>query len=230
MQINAWIATATAAGLLVAASGRMPVATASKATRAGTGAAAHAATGEAAFAALAVGPHVLEMRSSMPTYDVEGTSGGELYGELGLKGPHIGERRFWAVTRWHVEWSYVFDRRQGLCAVTASSVRLDLAITLPQWTTRGRASASLVQRFDAMLGGLRSHEELHADNGRSAAREIREFLSSGLSETSCDGLAATIDRRAQAIVADYSERDRVLDLQSRHGDDRGHFRQLLTAR
>lgn len=192
--------------------------------------AASKAAPDAAFAAVSAGPHAIETRSATSTFDVSAITGAELYRELGKRGPTIGDRHFWAVTRWNVDWSYTYDRRPLACGVKSSSVRLDLAFTYPNWTARRAAPAALDATYESMLAGLKAHEELHADHGRAAAREIRELLASGFTDADCDALGRKINSRADAIIADYTERDRLLDWRSNHGDDTARFRRLLSVR
>lgn len=104
-----------------------------------------------------------------------------------------GPNGFWAYTRWYVRWT-------GSCKVS-----LEISYTMPQHTNRNAMPANIRAEWDNMIAALKAHEEQHGAHGINAARE--------LVQKGC--------RNGDAIVAKWSEQDRLYDRRTGHGRTEG---------
>ena len=123
-------------------------------------------------------------------YSITGTTSAELKAQMRSRGP----QGYWAYTRWYVRWS-------GDCRIS-----LEISYGFPKWENQAQAPAELQAAWNQMMTALRTHEQGHAENGRSAAREIEASRCAG---------------DPKAIVRKWAEQDKVYDAQTNHGRTQG---------
>ncbi len=140
------------------------------------------------------------------TYTVNGSSGIELYSEIGEKGPLVGGKfRTIAHTDFKLLWSRNYQPQpDGSCVLVSARPSLTLIYTLP------RASSSLPghlkAKWDAFSEGVRRHERVHGDMIVEMVKEI-EAVSVGLA-VAADPKCARIRQELTAKLGEISRRNR----------------------
>lgn len=104
-----------------------------------------------------------------------------------------GPNGYWGYTRWYVRWT------------NDCQVSLEILYTMPKHERPNAMSAHTRARWDKMIVALAAHEQRHGAHGISAARE--------LVQVNC--------RNGDAIIAKWSEQDRLYDQRTGHGRTEG---------
>ncbi|MEQ8291983.1 MAG: DUF922 domain-containing protein [Roseovarius sp.] len=100
-----------------------------------------------------------------------------------------GPEGYWAYAQWYVRWS-------GTC-----EVRVRIEYMMPRHVNPALLDEPLRLSWEKMVGALRRHEAQHGAHEVGAAKE----------------LVATDCRDGNAIVARWSEKDRIYDRETDHG-------------
>lgn len=180
-------------------------------------------TAAVALCVLAIASSVAEarLRTSVSTkyYNVEARTAAELRAEISRRGPSYGSgmRRFTGWTQSNVRWRFHHATRAGKCRITKVSVKLRLTYTYPRWTNKRSASATLRRTWNAMMGGLRAHENQHGRIATDGARRISAALQRMSPRASCAALEAAANAQARRIWQRARQRDRALDRRTNHG-------------
>ncbi len=154
-------------------------------------------------------------------YEVVGNSATKLRHELNNKGPLKDGRRFDAYTTWRVTWTYFYAPAGKGCRLTEISTLLDGTIELPRWERNGRASDSLVRKWERYLAALRIHEDGHYAHGVAARNEIQALGQSFQITGSCTTMAEAFNDEAKSILAKYGAMDATYDRDTGHGKSQG---------
>jgi len=155
-------------------------------------------------------------------YDVQGISGRELLKSLNDRGPAGKDGvRFHGFTKWHVRWTYQFRSKGKLCEIQSLETEPSGIMTLPKWDSPDRASTKLKQEWARYSAALRVHEDGHYHLGVSAAKEIKQRLSSLTNASGCKALQQEIDSKASAIISEFNAKDLEYDATSQHGSTQG---------
>lgn len=130
------------------------------------------------------------------TYTVSGTTGIELYSQIGEKGPLVGGgMRTIAHTDFKLLWSRNYQPQpDGSCKLVSARPRLTLIYTLPK---AGKMPGSLKAKWDTFADGVRRHERVHGDMIVEMVKEI---------ESVSIGLSASADPKCQKIRQDLTSR------------------------
>jgi predicted secreted Zn-dependent protease len=161
------------------------------------------------------------------TYTVSGSSGIELYSQIGEKGPLVGGQvRTIAHTDFKLLWSRDYrPQPDGSCTLVSARPSLTLIYTLPR---AGRNLPDhLKAKWTVFSEGVRKHELLHGQMIVEMVKEI-EAVSVGLSVPD-DAKCAKIRKELTARLGEISRRNR-----ERHRDydkvemnDGGNVHQLI---
>lgn len=122
-------------------------------------------------------------------YTVSGTNLATLRSEMERLGPE----GFWGYTRWWITWSRDCE------------IDLEITITMPQLDPSANLSQRDKRVWDAMIGALLRHEQMHAEHGRQAAAEM----------------VASECEAPRRVIRKWAERDRILDRDTQHGTTQG---------
>ncbi|MBW9086649.1 DUF922 domain-containing protein [Rhizobium wenxiniae] len=130
------------------------------------------------------------------TYTVSGSTGIELYSQIGEKGPLVGgQMRTIAHTDFKLLWSRNYQPQpDGSCKLVSARPSLTLIYTLPK---AGKMPGALKAKWDAFAEGVRRHERVHGDMIVEMVKEI---------EAVSVGLAAADDPKCQKIRQDLTAR------------------------
>lgn len=160
-------------------------------------------------------------------YDIEGGTAEELRAAINRSGPfdaHGDGKRYDGFTNWYVGWTYDYRNAGGACRLTRLDVRLEINVTFPRWTDQSHASADLVDRWNAYLRALSSHEVRHEEIGRRAAETISALRDRIAQRPSCDQLEAEIRAMADETLSEARREEFRYDKDTDHGRTQGaHF-------
>lgn len=160
------------------------------------------------------------------TYTVSGSTGMELYSEIGEKGPLVGGRmRTIAHTDFKLLWSRNYQPQpDGSCKLVSARPSLTLIYTLPK---AGKMPGGLKAKWDTFADGVRRHERVHGDMIVEMVKEI-EAVSVGLSaadDPKCQKIRQDLTARLGEISRRNRERHRDYDrLEMNNG---GNVHQLI---
>lgn len=137
--------------------------------------------------------HRLEVIENEASYPVDGTSVAALRRQL--------DERRRSGASWHGLTATVLDVRAEFeptadgCRTRALEVRVEVTIWLPAWKPRGRVSDELRARWDAMLAGLRRHEDGHRRHMLDAANALYLELAELPTAKACASMEDDMRRR-----------------------------------
>jgi len=155
-------------------------------------------------------------------YTITGSTASQLRQQMNQLGPvQANGKRFDAITRWHVRWSYRYAIHNSRCQITTNQVRAEIAITLPQWRSPARVSGTLVQQWQRYITALQHHENGHRDHGIGAARDVVKALKTFPAYPTCPQLASSADAAMLRIIERYSRKDVEYDRLTNHGATQG---------
>jgi predicted secreted Zn-dependent protease len=152
-------------------------------------------------------------------YEIEGATAEALYASIKEKGPRKGLGRFWAYTEWAVDWHYRFQETASACAIDPESLAVRAAIIqyLPLWKGYAGAAEPLKGNFERFRAALNAHEDLHAQHGIDAAREILAALRTLPAAKTCPEIEAAADAAGKALHEKNRARDAALDARTNGG-------------
>ncbi len=160
------------------------------------------------------------------TYTVNGSTGIELYSQIGEKGPLVGgQMRTIAHTDFKLLWSRNYrPQPDGSCKLVSARPSLTLIYTLPR---AGKMPGRLKAKWDTFAEGVRRHERVHGDMIVEMVKEI-EAVSIGLSaadDPKCQKIRQDLTLRLGEISRRNRERHRDYDkLEMNNG---GNVQQLI---
>ena len=161
------------------------------------------------------------------TYKVSGSTGIELYRQIGEKGPLVGGAfRTIAHTDFKLLWSRKYEPQpDGSCVLAAARPSLTLIYTWP--SASGSMPEGLKQKWDVFSQGVRRHERVHGDMIVEMVKEI-EAVSVGLSAPN-DPQCAQIRKDLTAKLGEISKRNRARhrDYDKLELNDGGNVHQLI---
>jgi len=155
-------------------------------------------------------------------YDVMGGSVGELLASLKEQGRAATQTDSnFARTTWTVTWTGEWAPPTGdtLCAVTASSVRLESRMALPRWRPAPGAPSGLAVDWARFVRSLTGHENGHLVNAVAAARAVDEKLRQ--LRDRCGTMEAAARAKIDSVVASFRVVDEDYDHRTAFGARQG---------
>ena len=155
-------------------------------------------------------------------YSVTGTDSKSMWQSISANGPKGDDGKVFAGrTDWNLGYRYQTRILDGRCRVTAVTTRLAVVMHMPRWQDQGRAPAELRTRWQRYLAALREHEDGHRANGVAATAEVQTRVGALPPRPDCGGFDEQARAVANAVVAEYVERDREYDRRTEHGLTQG---------
>lgn len=155
-------------------------------------------------------------------YDVMGGSVGEVLASLKEQGRAATQTDSnFARTTWTVTWTGEWAPASGdtLCAVTASSVRLESRMALPRWRPAPGAPSGLATDWAGFVRKLAGHENGHLATAVAAARQVDEQLRH--LRDGCGTMEAAARAKIDSVVASFRLVDEDYDRRTGFGARQG---------
>lgn len=133
----------------------------------------------------------------------------------GVNGGHDG------LTMWKLGWNVRVGSVAGESQVTSFTTSTAITITLPSWRAPTNVAPSVVQAWVSYYSALQKHEWAHATNGMMAAAELRKRVAEIGADSSHVRLQQRVQAVADAVIAEYKQRDVDYDRQTDHGRREG---------
>lgn len=155
-------------------------------------------------------------------YPVMGNNSKSILQSINSRGP-VGKngKRFHALTKWQVQWSYRWLESGSRCRLTETTVNLDVEYLLPELQQPETISESLATNWDNYYSALYSHEQQHKDFGVQAATELDKELLSIEKKQNCNRLEKQIADTAQKVLDKYDQIEKEFDRVTNHGINQG---------
>jgi len=154
-------------------------------------------------------------------YKVNGLTENELRQSLSKRSPvKEAGKTFDAYTAWNIKWRFFWEEKDNHCEINKVNVTLKVNFTLPNWSNKDKASFALQSKWNKYYQVLVAHENGHKQLGVDSAREIERKLL-GLSSSGCKRLEKKANELAQKILAKYKKLEKVYDIDTNHGMNRG---------
>ncbi|NRB37107.1 MAG: DUF922 domain-containing protein [Pseudomonadales bacterium] len=128
-----------------------------------------------------------------------------------------------AQAKWHINWSYTYQRSAGQCSLAGLNVKLNNSILMPRLMTDLSVDRQTRQGFDRYETALLTHEYGHLDFGVLAANEIAKRLPVLKTQENCETMGKTVNALGQDILAQYSVLDDAYDEETGHGRTQGAY-------
>ena len=137
------------------------------------------------------------------TYTVRGQTAGEIWRDIGRKGPHQRHRGLYAQALSEIRygWSVTYQRKSGSCRVDDAEINVNVLITLPKWAGEKRGRARLRKAWQRYLAKVRRHEEKHKTIAFETAKVVdREFKKAPQYRT-CNALKFYLEKTTDRVLA-----------------------------
>lgn len=145
-------------------------------------------------------------------YEIQGTTGPELYASIGDRGPEVGGlMRTIAHTTFKLTWTRDYQPRNGGCVLASAKPKLTITYTLPK--PASRLSGNVRSNWDLFISGVRDHEKVHGQMIKDMALKI-ERISIGLTvenDPNCRKIRQELTRRLAAISQEQRSKSRDFD-------------------
>lgn len=172
-----------------------------------------------ASTAVARGPKV---KTKYEYYEVGGESAEDVRHMMNRRGVRWKDGKTYdAVTRWHVRWTYRYERTDGRCRISEVTTYVDVVIRLPLWNAGDECPQSLRNQWDSYFSALHRHELGHRRFGIDAAEEIEEAISRLNPELDCADLETAANELGKRILERYRREEVAYDRSTRHGYTQG---------
>jgi predicted secreted Zn-dependent protease len=155
-------------------------------------------------------------------YLVHGATADAIRADLdrhGLVDPSGG--RYDARTDWYVRWQYGERATSHGCKVADAKTSVRIDYHLPRWAPPRQPDPALVRRWNRYTAALGVHEEGHAVNGVTTARDILHRLARFSTTAGCAVLGVRANAAASREIAAGNARDRGYDSRTDHGATQG---------
>jgi predicted secreted Zn-dependent protease len=156
-------------------------------------------------------------------YDISGSTPAQLVAQMGELGPtdEKGDRRFWAYTKWFVNWRFTSRRSATGCLIDTVSVSLEINYTYPRWRNEEAANEPVRNAWSQMMAALERHERQHGQHGLDAAHEVERAIAGIPGRETCRSLVEDTNALAYSIAEKHAARDREFDRRTEHGRAEG---------
>jgi predicted secreted Zn-dependent protease len=120
--------------------------------------------------------HRLSITERETHFRLNGTSAGELRRQLDARRPPRATEHWHALTEARFETHVELKIGEEGCGFAALEVELEIITVMPRWRPRHSVSRQLEDRWQAMLAGLRRHEDGHRRHAVAAAQDLYQRL------------------------------------------------------
>ncbi|MEM6464429.1 MAG: DUF922 domain-containing protein [Pseudomonadota bacterium] len=146
-------------------------------------------------------------------YNVPGTTVDQINEQITLRGPQNGHAIGTTETRMTPR---VKTRRDdGSCQIENADVKLDLTVTLPQWSELSRADGRTRSAFESLSGHVEWHEQQHVEISQDYAARIEKALAELPAEETCRELMAKARVMFKAMFEEHNAAQRAFDASER---------------
>ncbi len=155
-------------------------------------------------------------------YEISGTCEQELKSDLIGKACRFTDgKKYDSLTRWRIGWDYTYDKSGGLCAAEDFHLTVDIIVRIPAWLHRASASPALVDRWEAYVEQLKTHENGHLDKIVQAADDLTRAVSLMPAARSCDELDREIGQLSRSRLKQLELEQNRYDAETSHGWTQG---------
>jgi predicted secreted Zn-dependent protease len=154
-------------------------------------------------------------------FNVSGVSERELRRSISQARPWKDKPEGDATTAWRIEWTFKVTSSETACHIQSFSTRTTVTMTFPKWTPPSSAPQALAERWEGYLTALKTHEEGHKQIALAAAAEIQRRVKALKSEPTCEALSTSMTSTAQAVLAEYRQKEIEYDRTTQHGAAQG---------
>lgn len=173
-------------------------------------------------AAVASNPGMHQNVQAASYYTVYGNTTDEINNQMANCTP-IGSDgdRYAGSTDYSLNWAFSYeDNGTGMCHVTAASVSINIATTLPRWQPTAGAAVGLNASWQSFITNLTTHESGHAQIDLAGAAQILSHLQS-LADTRCDSIVSAAATKANLDIQAINQANDNYDVSTIHGLTQG---------
>ncbi|HUF26595.1 MAG TPA: DUF922 domain-containing protein [Gemmatimonadaceae bacterium] len=162
-------------------------------------------------------PSGVRLTTAVAEYPVSGASIADIRREMAREGTRASDGRRWpAVTRWRIRWTFEYERQAAACAFRTVRVMVDATVDFSRWDGSAATDTSLVRWWDQFRDRLLDHEAGHVRIAAEGGREVYDALRS-LQAGTCEQLATRANFVGREILFRVRDRQATYDLDTRHG-------------
>jgi predicted secreted Zn-dependent protease len=130
-------------------------------------------------------------------------------------------KKYDSTTNWHVTWKYGHNRTPEACSADSFRVFVDITFLYPKWGPGEDTPRDLVDKWEAYIKNLVTHENGHRDLAVEAATE----LSRAVAELPPSPTCADVDREVRALsrmrMDMLNDDEKEYDTATNHGYTQG---------
>ena len=163
------------------------------------------------------------IKETVSYYSVDGATAAEIRADINRRGPlsKVDGTRYAGLTNWRVSWNFSFRNGDRGCAITATTVSVDIEIQMPSLVKSASHSPELVRAFAEYSKNLLLHERGHAENGIDTGRRIETGIRALAPKTGCDQLKEAANTLGHSLIKEGNRLDIEYDARTQHGRTQG---------
>ncbi|WP_062235670.1 DUF922 domain-containing protein [Aureimonas sp. N4] len=153
-----------------------------------------------------------EIRERTTFFMVRGKSFDDLYRELGMKGPDLGQgERHAGSTDVAFKANATYKPTTGGCGIAHAEVRLDLHTTLPRWSGPKNGSRETQILWKILRDDIATHEAEHSRIAKSWLKRIEATIRSLKPQPSCARMEALVNSETRALLKQHDDEQLAFD-------------------
>jgi predicted secreted Zn-dependent protease len=155
-------------------------------------------------------------------YEIRGRSEKELRCQMCRNGCLFRDgSKYDSLTTWRWKMAYGYDRIPGSCAADSFTVTLEISYRYPKWMNSQEAPRPLVEKWDAYLENLVTHENGHRDMAVKATKDLSRAIADLPPAVSCADLDRELRSLSHERMEKLNEEEEHYDVTTLHGKTQG---------
>jgi predicted secreted Zn-dependent protease len=122
-----------------------------------------------------------------------------------------------SVTSWKVKWDYDYDRSSHACSADSFRMTVNVIYRLPKWVRTGDVPQSLVDKWDAYMKHLMTHENGHGKIVLEAADELTRAVAQLSPAPTCEDLDRQVKTLCRLRLKKLDDEQKGYDESTSHG-------------
>jgi len=169
-----------------------------------------------------LGNGLVDTGTKTTQYTVFGNTTSQISNQIRACSPVLlGGNRFAASTDYVINWAFQYQTTEnGLCKITNANVGINIAKILPSWQPSNGATVGTQNAWNSFISNLDNHEEGHVRLDRQYANQILSMLQN-YPETSCETIQVAANDRANALISQLDQANKLYDQTTGHGTTQG---------
>ena len=155
-------------------------------------------------------------------YEISGACEKDLQCDLkGKSCRFIDGNKYDSVTKWRIGWDYGYRKSGGMCSAENFRLAVDIVVRIPAWLHRDSATQPLIDKWEAYIDHVKTHENEHLEKVVQAADDLTQAVSLMPPATTCADLDREIRQLSKSRLKQLEVEQNHYDAETNHGWTQG---------